>query len=61
MAMSSNRFAFSELRERIACLEGGCARRREKAVLDILPTPDIGPFRKEDGEVVITADGKRVA
>ncbi|RFC65845.1 ImuA family protein [Mesorhizobium denitrificans] len=29
MAMSSNRFALSELRERIARLEGGSARRRE--------------------------------
>ncbi|MEP9389890.1 ImuA family protein [Mesorhizobium sp. KR9-304] len=29
MAMSSNRFALSELRERVACLEGGSARRRD--------------------------------
>ena len=35
------------------------ARPSEK-VLDILPNPDIGPFTKEDGEVVIDADGKRV-
>lgn len=26
--------------------------RPSEAVLDILPNPDIGPFRKEDGEVV---------
>ena len=35
------------------------ARPSEK-VLDILPNPDIGPFTKEDGEVVIDASGKRV-
>lgn len=35
------------------------ARPSEK-VLDILPNPDIGPFIKEDGEVVIDATGKRV-
>lgn len=34
--------------------------RPSEAVLDILPNPDIGPFTKEDGEVVIDADGKRV-
>ena len=34
--------------------------RPSEAVLDILPNPDIGPFTKEDGEVVIGADGKRV-
>ena len=31
-----------------------------EAVLDMLPNPDIGPFTKEDGEVVIDATGKRV-
>ena len=31
-----------------------------ETVLDILPNPDIGPFTKPDGEVVIDADGKRV-
>jgi len=31
-----------------------------EAVLDILPNPDIGPFTKPDGEVVIDASGKRV-
>lgn len=34
--------------------------RPSEAVLDILPNRDIGPFTKEDGEVVIDADGKRV-
>jgi arsenate reductase len=28
--------------------------RPSEAVLDILPNPDIGPFTKEDGEVVAT-------
>jgi arsenate reductase len=35
--------------------------RPSEAVLDILPNADIGPFTKEDGEVVIDAQGKRVA
>ncbi|WMT86403.1 arsenate reductase (glutaredoxin) [Pelagibacterium sp. 26DY04] len=35
--------------------------RPSEAVLDILENPDIGPFTKEDGEVVIDAEGKRVA
>ncbi|MET2831221.1 arsenate reductase (glutaredoxin) [Mesorhizobium shangrilense] len=35
--------------------------RPSEAVLDFLPNPDIGPFTKEDGEVVIDAGGKRVA
>ena len=35
--------------------------RPSEAVLGILPNPDIGPFTKEDGEVVIDAEGKRVA
>lgn len=34
--------------------------RPSEAVLDILPNPDIGPFIKEDGEVVVDAGGKRV-
>ncbi|WP_404403193.1 arsenate reductase (glutaredoxin) [Pelagibacterium halotolerans] len=34
--------------------------RPSEMVLDILPNPDIGPFTKEDGEVVIDANGKRV-
>ncbi|MFK0690491.1 arsenate reductase (glutaredoxin) [Mesorhizobium sp. IMUNJ 23033] len=39
---------------------GAMLARPSEAVLDILPNPDIGPFTKEDGEVVIGADGKRV-
>jgi arsenate reductase len=35
--------------------------RPSEAVLDILPNPDIGPFTKEDSEVVIDGDEKRVA
>lgn len=34
--------------------------RPSEAVLDILPNPDIGPFTKDDGEVVIDGDGRRV-
>ena len=34
--------------------------RPSEAVLDILPNPDIGPFTKDDGEVVIDAQGRRV-
>jgi arsenate reductase len=34
--------------------------RPSEVVLDILPNPDIGPFIKEDGEVVIDPAGKRV-
>jgi len=35
--------------------------RPSELVLEILENPDIGPFTKEDGEVVIDAAGKRVA
>ncbi|RDE07607.1 arsenate reductase (glutaredoxin) [Pelagibacterium lacus] len=34
--------------------------RPSEAVLDILPSPDIGPFTKDDGEIVIDASGRRV-
>jgi arsenate reductase (glutaredoxin) len=34
--------------------------RPSEIVLDILPNPDIGPFTKEDGEVVIDGEGRRV-
>lgn len=34
--------------------------RPSEAVLDILANPDIGPFTKEDGEVVIDAAGRRL-
>ena len=33
--------------------------RPSEVVLDILPAPQQGEFRKEDGEVVIHPDGKR--
>ena len=35
--------------------------RPSELVLDILENPDIGPFTKEDGEVVIDAQGRRVS
>lgn len=35
--------------------------RPSELVLEILENPDIGPFIKEDGEVVIDAQGQRVA
>ncbi|CAM5325511.1 MAG: arsenate reductase (glutaredoxin) [Rhizobiales bacterium] len=34
--------------------------RPSEAVLDILPNSDIGPFTKEDGEVVVDGEGRRV-
>jgi arsenate reductase (glutaredoxin) len=34
--------------------------RPSEIVLDILPNPDIGPFTKDDGEVVIDAQGRRI-
>ncbi len=34
--------------------------RPSEVVLDILPNPGIGQFSKEDGEVIIDAEGKRV-
>jgi arsenate reductase len=34
--------------------------RPSEAVLDILPTPQRGAFAKEDGEVVVDANGQRV-
>ncbi|TKD21896.1 MAG: arsenate reductase (glutaredoxin), partial [Mesorhizobium sp.] len=39
---------------------GTMLARPSEAVLDILPDPEIGPFTKEDGEVVIDASGRRV-
>ncbi|RWB28382.1 MAG: arsenate reductase (glutaredoxin) [Mesorhizobium sp.] len=39
---------------------GTLLARPSEAVLDILPNLDIGPFTKEDGEVVIDASGRRV-
>lgn len=34
--------------------------RPSELVLDILPNPEIGPFTKEDGEVVIDSAGQRL-
>lgn len=34
--------------------------RPSEAVLDILPNANIGPFTKDDGEVVIDAEGRRI-
>lgn len=34
--------------------------RPSELVLEILENPDIGPFCKEDGEVIIDANGKRL-
>jgi arsenate reductase len=35
--------------------------RPSEVVLDILPAPQQGEFRKEDGEIVIDAAGRRAA
>jgi len=35
--------------------------RPSETVLDILPSPQRGLFRKEDGELVVDAEGRRVA
>jgi arsenate reductase len=35
--------------------------RPSEAVLDILPLPQEGPFSKEDGELLIDANGRRVS
>lgn len=40
--------------------KGAMLCRPSEAVLDILPNPVIGPFTKEDGEVVIDQKGQRV-
>lgn len=34
--------------------------RPSEVVLDILVNADIGPFIKEDGEVIVDAEGKRI-
>lgn len=34
--------------------------RPSELVLDILDNPDIGPFTKEDGEIIIDAEGNRL-
>ena len=35
--------------------------RPSEAVMDILPSPQLAPFAKEDGEPVIDVEGRRVA
>jgi len=40
---------------------GTCLCRPSERVLDILPKPQLGAFSKEDGEVIIDANGQRVA
>ncbi|OYX15551.1 MAG: arsenate reductase (glutaredoxin) [Rhizobiales bacterium 32-66-8] len=45
-------FVFTDLGVRLC--------RPSELVLDILPTPQKGPFTKEDGEVVVDAEGHRV-
>jgi arsenate reductase len=39
---------------------GAVLARPSEDVLDYLPNPDIGPFTKEDGEVIVDAQGKRL-
>lgn len=39
---------------------GAALCRPSEAVLDILPLPQKAPFAKEDGELVIDAEGRRV-
>jgi len=40
---------------------GTCLCRPSERVLDILPKLQLGAFSKEDGEVIIDANGQRVA
>ncbi|MGF1446328.1 MAG: arsenate reductase (glutaredoxin) [Pikeienuella sp.] len=40
--------------------KGTVLSRPSERVLDVLENPEIGPFTKEDGTVVIDADGRRV-
>ena len=44
----------------VATSKGVRLCRPSELVLDILDNPDIGPFVKEDGEVIIDAGGKRI-
>jgi arsenate reductase len=44
----------------VVTLEGVRLCRPSEVVLDILSVSQKGPFAKEDGEVVINADGRRV-
>ena len=43
----------------VVTLKGTRLCRPSEAVLDILPNPDIGPFTKEDGEIIIDEKGVR--
>ncbi len=45
----------------VATARGTRLSRPSEVVLDILPAPQKGAFTKEDGEVVINAQGERVA
>jgi len=45
----------------VVTTEGTRLCRPSELVLDILPNPQQGAFTKEDGEVVINAEGQRVA
>lgn len=45
----------------VATDKGTVLARPSEAILDYLDNPDIGPFTKEDGEVVIDATGNRVS
>jgi arsenate reductase len=44
----------------VATARGTRLCRPSELVLDILPSPQRGPFAKEDGEVVVDATGRRV-
>lgn len=41
--------------------EGVRLCRPSEAVLDILPLPQRGEFRKEDGDLIVDSDGRRAA
>ncbi|RAM64747.1 arsenate reductase (glutaredoxin) [Herbaspirillum rubrisubalbicans] len=45
----------------VVTTKGSRLCRPSELVLDILPNPQQGAFTKEDGEVVINAEGQRVA
>ena len=45
----------------VVTTKGTTLCRPSELVLDILPNPQQGAFTKEDGEVVINAEGQRVA
>ena len=44
----------------VVTTKGTLLCRPSEVVLDVLPDPQQGPFTKEDGEVVINAQGQRV-